>query len=175
LRRLETYYISYKGLAVGEYYYDFELRKSFFEVYENQEIADANLAIGVVFIKKETHIEITFDISGVLYLTCDRCLEIFENDFTVSQTIYVKFGDAYAEEDENLYVLPEADNDIDLSQFINELIVVNIPMRKVHPEDENGNPTCPNDVLKYINNIKNEGSISDPRWNELNKLKDGTS
>ena len=175
MRELETYNISYKGLADGEYCYDYKVGKPFFEVYENPDIKDANLDVSVVLNKKSTHIEISFDIDGQVFLTCDRCMDVFENDFETSQTIYVKFGEEYAEEDENLYVLPEADNDIDLSQFINELIVVNIPMRRVHPDDEDGNPTCPSDILKYINNIKNEGAAIDPRWNELNKLKDGTS
>ncbi len=170
------YIISYKGLAVGEYHYNYKVGNSFFEAYENQDIKGANLDVSVVLNKKNTHIEISFDISGQLLLVCDRCMEAFENDFKVVQTIYVKFGEAYAEEDENLYILPEADNDIDLSQFINELVVVNIPMRVVHPDDEEGNPTCQSDILDYINNIKNEGNtIVDPRWNELNKLKDGTS
>ena len=176
MKELETYSISYKGLAVGEYSYDYNVGNSFFEVYKNQDIKDAKLAVSVVLNKKNTHIEISFDISGQLFLVCDRCMETFENDFETSQTIYVKFGEEYAEEDENLYVLPEADNDIDLSQFINELVVVNIPMRVVHPDDEDGNPTCKSDVLNYINNIKNNGdTVVDPRWNELNKLKDGTS
>lgn len=176
MSQLKAYNISYKGLEEGEHEYNYVLRNAFFEVYENEDIQDANLNLSVLLNKKNTHIEIAFDIKGTLALKCDRCLEVFDDELEIHQTIYVKFGEAYAEEDENLYVLPESDNDINLATFINEIVVVALPMRKVHPDDEDGNPTCQNNMLDYIDNISNEGSVVvDPRWNELNKLKDGAS
>lgn len=175
MSQLNEYNISYKGLVEGEHEYNYVLRDAFFEVYENEDIHGANLDLNVLLNKKSTHIEIVFDIKGTVTLKCDRCLEVFDDELNQCQTIYIKFGEEYAEEDENLYVLPEADNDINLATFINELVVVALPMRKVHPDDEDENPTCKNNMLDYINNISNEGSVVDPRWNELNKLKDGAS
>jgi len=175
LSQLSEYNISYKGLVEGEHEFSYVLRNAFFEVYKNEDIQDANLNLGVLLNKKSTHIEITFDIKGTIALKCDRCLEAFDDELNLNQTIYVKFGEEYSEEDENLYVLPEAENDINIATFINEIVVVALPMRKVHPDDEDGNPTCQNNMLDYINNISNEGSVIDPRWNELNKLKDGAS
>jgi len=166
--------ITYKTIEYGEHTFKFDIRDSFFEKYDNADILSANLKVLVLLNKKKTHIEINFDINGIVSLACDRCLEAFDNTIKINQSIYIQFGDEGEDTDENLYFLPESEYEIDLSKFINELIVVNLPMRRVHPEDKNGNPTCPNNMLEYIKNIKNEGSI-DPRWNELNKLRDGTS
>jgi len=172
---LEEYFIFYKSLEYGEHQYNYTIKDAFFEEYNNADIKGGNLRVSVLLNKKNTHIEIYFDIKGTILLTCDRCLEMLDSEVNIKQTIYIKFGEKGSDEDENFYVLQESESEINLSEFINELIVVAIPMRKVHPEDENGNPTCPTDMLKYINNIKNDGSQIDPRWNELNKLKDGTS
>jgi len=175
LSELKEYLISYKSLEYGEHTYSYKIKDSFFEEDDDTEIIGANLDVEVLFNKKNTHIEIRFDIKGTVVLNCDRCLEAFDNDLEIQQTIYVKFGEGNSNEDENLYILPESDNEINLAEFIDELIVVSLPMRRVHKEDEDGNPTCPNNMLDYIKNIKNEGSEIDPRWNELNKLRDGTS
>jgi len=173
--QLKEYFISYKSIEYGEHRFSYKVGNSFFEVYNNTDVKGANLKSEVLLNKKNTHIEISFDINGTITLNCDRCLEPFEYTISIEQTIYIKFGTDNESEDENLYIFPETNNEIDLSEFINEFIVVALPIRKVHPEDKNGNPTCPNNMLKYINNIKNDGSEIDPRWNELNKLKDGTS
>ncbi len=175
MSQLEEYLISYKSLEYGEHQFSYSIGNSFFEVYNNTDIRGASLKVSVLLNKKNTHIEISFDIKGTVALNCDRCLDVFDNTINIEQTIYVKSGGEGSEEDENLYVLPEADNEMDLSEFIDELIDVSLPMRRVHPEDKDGNPTCPNNMLDYIKNIKNEGSEIDPRWNELNKLRDGTS
>lgn len=175
MKKVEDYKIAYKGLVDGEYQYSFNVKDSFFEDNEENEIEGADISVSVLLNKKSTHIELSFDIDGKVGLPCDRCLEIFENKIEKHQTIYIKFGEEYIEEDENLYILPETDNDINLEPFINELILVALPYRRVHKEDKNGNSTCSEGMLKYIKNVKKEGSEIDPRWNELNKLKDGTS
>ena len=173
---MDDFLIPYKGLTIGEHQYSFDIKESFFEVYHNPDINKAELKTEVLLNKKATHIELSFVIEGIVVLTCDRCLEDIKHPIEVEQNIYIKFGDEFSEEDENLYVLPETEDMIDLSVFVDELITVSIPMRKIHIEDEDGNPTCPDNMLDYIDNVKqSEGSAIDPRWNELNKLKDGTS
>ena len=174
MSRLKEFLIAYVTLKEGEHKFEYSIGDSFFEVYDNTDVKAASLNVLALLNKKNTHIEIRFVIKGNVTLECDRCLDPFKYGINIEQTVYVKFGDEESE-DENLYILPENENEIDLAEFIDELIVVNLPMRRIHPEDEDGNPTCSEKMLKFVNNINNEGSVVDPRWNELNKLKDGTS
>ena len=171
---LVEFLIPYVNLKEGEHVIVYNIGNSFFENYDNTDVKSADLNVKVLFNKKSTHIELSFEIKGIVGLDCDRCLELFNQELNINQTVYVKFGEEESK-DENLYILPLKQSELDLSEFIDELIVVNLPMRRVHPEDENGEPTCPNKMLDYIQNINNEGSVIDPRWNELNKLKDGAS
>ena len=175
MNQLEEYLVSYKSIEFGEHRFAYEIGNKFFEVYSDTDIQGASLKVLVLLNKKETHIEIDFEINGTVALSCDRCLELFDNRINIRQSIYLKSGEGNSEEDENLYFIPQSENEIDLSEFIDELIAVAIPMRRVHPENQDGEPTCINNMLDYIKNIKNEGSQVDPRWNELNKLRDGTS
>ena len=174
MSELKEYLIAYVNLKEGEHTFNYNVGDSFFENYDNTDVKSADLKVEVLFNKKSTHFEVSFVIYGNVTLDCDRCMEPFNYGLDINQTIYIKFGEEESE-DENLYILPKKQNEIDLSEFIDELIVVSLPMRRIHPEDENGESTCPNKMLDYIQNINNEGSAIDPRWNELNKLKDGTS
>ena len=171
---LIEYLIPYVNLKEGEHVFNYNIGDSFFENYDNTDVKSADLKVKVLFNKKSTHIEMSFEIKGSIDLNCDRCLELFNHELNIKQAVYVKFGEEESE-DENLYILPLKQNEVDLSEFIDELIVVNLPMRRIHLEDEMGEPTCSNKMLDYIQNINNEGLVIDPRWNELNKLKDGAS
>ena len=168
------YIVPYANLKEGEHLFNYNIGDSFFENFDDTDVKSADLKVEVLFNKKSTHFELSFEIKGYVALNCDRCLELFNHELNIIQTVYVKFGEDESG-DENLYILPLKQNEVDLSEFIDELIVVNLPMRRIHLEDEMGKPTCPTKMLDYIQNINNEGSVIDPRWNELNKLKDGAS
>ena len=179
MSELKEYLISHAGLQEGEHVFEYNIRDSFFDVYKNNDVQGAELLVRVLFNKKKTHIEISFDIDGEIALNCDRCLDLFNEKVKIRQSVFIKFKDKGSDdngsEDENLYVLPENQTEINLAEFIDELIAVNLPMRRIHPKDKDGKPTCSQKMLNYIENINNNGSQIDPRWNELNKLKDGTS
>lgn len=175
MSQLKEYLVSYKSIEYGEHTFSYKIGDAFFEVYNNTEIQKAELSADVFLNKKSTHIEIKFNIIGKVSLICDRCLDPFEESIEIEQTIYIKTEEGNSDEDENLYFIANSVNELDLSEYIDELIVVALPMRRVHREDPEGNPTCNNNMVEYIQNINNEGVKVDPRWNELNKLRDGTS
>ncbi len=173
---LKTYGIAHKGLSEGLHTFNFDIDDAFFKAFENEEIQGVDLSCQLTLDVKSTHIALNFEINGWVGLECDRCLEIYKQMVEIEQTIYVKFGESYFEEDENLYILPESDNEIDVAPFINELVVVSLPMKRVHSNDSDDEESqCKIDIQAYINNNNDNGSAIDPRWNELNKLKDGTS
>ena len=46
-----------------------------------------------------------------------------------------------------------------------------LPIQKVHPDDENGKSTCDPDMLKKIReHMVIDENITDPRWDELKNL-----
>ena len=70
--------------------------------------------------------------------------------------------------DENTY-------EIDLFHFVYESIVLALPIRIVHEDDADGNPTCDPEVMKRLEEMNAENSEeeqgTDPRWDALKNIK----
>ena len=78
--------------------------------------------------------ELHFDIKGHIVIPCDRCLDDMELPVETEDTLYVKFGEEYSEEGENLIVVPEAEGTINLAWYMYECIALTIPLKHTHPE-----------------------------------------
>ena len=86
----------------------------------------------------------------------------------------IKFGDEFNNEDEDLLILPHGDYEVNIQQYIYELVVLSVPPKRIHPGVEDG--TLESDVLDKLEELslknqkkKNEDDI-DPRWDKLKNL-----
>ena len=137
--------------------------------------------------------ELNFQSHGVVVVLCDRCLDEMDQEVTSTDKIFVKFGAEYADEGDNLIIVPEEDGDINVAWIMYEFIALAIPMKHVHapgkcnkamsgklnkylrtsaddeedlePVDDDADATDENDVVEEV-----EEKPIDPRWNELKKL-----
>lgn len=168
---LSEYIISHVGLKEGEHVFDFEINNQFFESFELSEIKKGCLKAEVVLNKKAHVIELDFSITGHVYVPCDRCTENFEMPLSSTNRLLVKFGEDRSEENDELIVLSISDDEINVAQYLYEFIHLAIPYKRIHPEDENGETTCNEEMLEQIEEhlYTREESV-DPRWNELKKL-----
>jgi uncharacterized protein len=82
----------------------------------------------------------------------------------------VKFGSGFFEEDDEIQVIPEGETHFDVSPFIYEYIHLLLPIRKVHPEDENGESRCNGEVVGRLDAPLADPE-PDPRWEALKKLR----
>lgn len=160
------YTISFSGLVIGEYEFDFEVDKTLFEEYENEDILNADVSLNVLLKKEERMMSFDFSFEGVLNVLCDRCLDPLDIDVRGVNTLFVKFGEENKEEDDDVIIISNKENKIDLSQYIYEYILMQKPMRCVHKEGE-----CNKDMLERINKIENNNESIDPRWESLKDIK----
>ena len=86
--------------------------------------------------------------------------------------LVVKFGDEYSEDDD-LVTIDEDEGVLDVSWFIYETIVLNIPIKHVHAPGK-----CNRDMMKALeahsatrSGVEMEETM-DPRWSELLKIKE---
>ena len=89
-------------------------------------------------------------------------------------TLYVKFGEEYSEEGENLIVVPEAEGTINLAWYMYECIALTIPLKHTHPEGM-CNPEMETLLKAHSaasDKISGDEEPVDPRWNALKKLKE---
>ena len=92
---------------------------------------------------KTTHqLDLKAEISGIIFLECDRCLDRFEKKFTTSfQLIFVQQThreEAFSEEDIRSY--SSHMKSVDITTDIREAVILTVPMRKL--PDENPDGSC---------------------------------
>ncbi|MBN2635960.1 MAG: DUF177 domain-containing protein [Prolixibacteraceae bacterium] len=169
------YNIEFKGLKEGVHEFDFDVDKKFFGYFEGSLVNKGEAKINVLLEKRSTFIKIHLKINGLVELVCDRCLENYMQEVTNEAELFVKFGEESFDEDENvIWVLPE-EHAINLAQPIYEYLSLGIPMRHIHPKNENGKRKCNLEMLKklkkFMYSTEDEDESTDPRWDALKKLR----
>ena len=159
------------GLKGGPNLVEFEIGNEFFEQFEDSEVKEGRLIANIELDKRSSHIDISIRISGMVKICCDRCLEMFLQPVDSMNRLLVKFGKRMEDIDPDIITLPAEQNELDLKQHIYEFIHLALPIKRVHPDDENGESTCDPYMLKkldeFLIDVVNE---NDPRWDELKKL-----
>ncbi len=171
---LDQFSINFINLSLGIHAFEFDLDEQFFEVYEEDEISKARVKVLVSLEKQERMLVLYFDIKGSVNVMCDRCLDQFEQPVTGEARLIVKFGDSYSEESDEVVVIPESDYKLNVSQYIYEFINLFLPIKRVHPNDEQGVSKC---NPEFVNRLKGpeEYETTDPRWDVLKLLQKSDS
>ena len=166
---LADFTIPYVGLSLGNHTFDFEVNNTFFEHFEYSEIKKGKVHVEVNLERQERMLIFGFKIQGTVEVTCDRCLDVFDHPVNGHEKLIVKFGHERLEESEDVLMVPQTDYQIDLAPLIYEYINLLLPIRHVHPQNENGEYACDPEVTRFITEIP-EHEDTDPRWEALRGL-----
>ncbi len=169
VKKNSDFIIPFKGLEPGEHHYDFKIEKAFFESYDLLNIRDGQLKLSVILEKESNLMVFLFHFDGQVMLQCDRCLEDYSQPLAGDFRLIVKFAAKDEEISDEMITIPFEENRIDLKQYIYEYINLMLPIKRVHPDDENGNSTCKPEMLARLD--KHTEHTIDPRWEALKKLK----
>ncbi|PKD21938.1 DNA-binding protein [Salegentibacter salinarum] len=175
MRKLAAYTIPFVGLKLGKHQFEYEIDNEFFEHFEYDDLNSANVKVDLLLEKKTTMMELTFKASGAINVNCDITNEPYDQPIDGSLFLVIKFGDEFNDENEDLLILPHGEFEVNVQQYIYELIVLSIPLKRVHPGVEDG--TLESDVLDKLeelsinnNENKNDEDEIDPRWDKLKNL-----
>jgi uncharacterized metal-binding protein YceD (DUF177 family) len=169
------YLIPFVGLKIGKHSFDFQIDKTFFTHFEYDDFESCDINVNVKLEKKSTMLELHFKHKGTIKVPCDLTSEVFDLAIKSKLRLIVQFGDEFNDDNEELLILPHGEYQIDVSQYIYEMIVLSIPLKRIHPGVKDG--TLQSEALKKleslsvkkVNEQKKEETI-DPRWEELKKL-----
>lgn len=169
------YSIPLAGLKEGRYTYDFEIGDDFFKTFEESEIRRGKMRADVTLDRRSAHLELTIKIRGTAEVVCDRCLEMFSIPVSCTNRLFVKQGKEWDETDPDMVTMALDEHELDMSQYFYEYIHLALPIKRIHPDDKEGNSTCDPEMLKKMDSylIAGEGD-TDPRWEKLKKLKDNS-
>jgi uncharacterized metal-binding protein YceD (DUF177 family) len=166
-----SYTIPLSGLKEGHHTIDFEIDNEFFELFEESEVKEGSLIAKIEMDKRSIHSDLVIMISGSVRICCDRCLEMFYQPVVCENRLLITFGKSMDDIDPDILSVPVDENELDLQQHIYEFIHLALPIKRVHPNDNNGNSTCDPVMLKKLEELIVEEEVeTDPRWDELKKL-----
>ena len=181
MERENQYIIPLDGLEEKEYSFDFKADDAFFQSYGSGDIEGGDVDVKVTLLKKKTSMLLNFDLSGTVKLTCDRCLELYEQPIEINDDVLVNYGDeTNFDTNSDAVTLSREATSIDVSSFIYEYSHFALPIAHYHPDDANGNPTCNPKMMELIDKYKVEATEKtedaiDPRWEALRELKNNNN
>jgi len=176
MKPLKTFTIPFVGLKLGSHHFEYEIEQAFFEHFEYEDFNNVNVLVNVVLEKKTTLLELHFKISGFVNINCDLTNEPYNQNIKNEFDLVVKFGDEFNDEHVDILIIPHGTYEINIQQYIYELIVLSVPIKRIHPGVEDG--TLQSDILEKLDELSprlnEEKEIKDedidPRWNTLKKL-----
>jgi len=173
MKKLKEYSIPFAGLKPGEHRFDYEIGKAFFEDFNFDEFNDASVQVQVVLDKRSTLLELEFNASGTVNVPCDISSEPYDQKIKSSLHLVVKFGEEYNDENEEILIIPHGEHQIQIAQYIYEMIILAVPAKRIHPGIEDG--TLDSDIVKKLKELQpkeenDNDTETDPRWDSLRKL-----
>lgn len=181
MKTLKKFTINYASLADGEHLFDYQVDNKFLKHFESALVQEGNIEVHLSMLKFMDSLELNFQINGSVLVPCDVCIEEFDLQIVGHECIAVKIVSEIPlnNNEYNIIYLEESSSSVNIAEMLYELIMLSIPMKKVHPIDKNGQATCETSILQYLNKkeetiaaetAENENNIS-PVWDELKKLK----
>jgi uncharacterized metal-binding protein YceD (DUF177 family) len=177
MKQLNEFLIPFVGLKLGKHQFEYQINIAFFKHFGFEEYEDADITVHVVFDKKTTMLELHFKHKGTVNVPCDVTGEMFDLPIKGNMRLVVQFGEEYNDDNDELLILPHGEHQINISQVIYEMIVLSVPLKRVHPGVIDG--SLKSAALDKLNEIRvdetteieeKEEENTDPRWDELKKL-----
>jgi uncharacterized metal-binding protein YceD (DUF177 family) len=176
----KEFLIPFIGLKLGKHHFEYQVSNAFFEIFDYHEFQNSDIKVNVVLEKKSTLLELTFKHKGTVNVPCDLTSEDFDLPIKGGMKLIVRFGDVYNDDNEELLILPFGEFQLDVTQYIYEMIVLSVPLKRIHPGIKDGSLNT--EALTRLNELtlkelkeeqeeefKEEEDI-DPRWDKLKKL-----
>lgn len=174
MKDLKDFNIPFVGLKLGSHLFEYKIDRAFFEAFNFDEYANAAISVEVDFLKKTTLLELDIHVKGTVNVPCDITNIAFDQPLDGTLHLVVKFGPEFNDDNEDILILPHEEYQVNIGQYIYELVVLSVPTKRIHPKVEDG--TMESKALDKLNElqIETEKTVEetdiDPRWDKLKDL-----
>ncbi|NDV84440.1 DUF177 domain-containing protein [Bacteroides sp. 51] len=189
--KFDKYRIDLRGMNADAETHEFLLDNLFFANIDGPEVQKGKLKVVLSVKKTSRAFDLDFQIEGIVFVPCDRCLDDVELPINTSEKLVVKLGREHGSEGDNIIIVPEDEGDINVAWLIYEFIALAIPMKHVHAPgkcnkgvtgklskhlrgsaDEDKDEDMDDMSDEVITDDEETEAPTDPRWNELKKILD---
>ena len=131
-----AYTIDLKAIRTEPVTLNFFLNKEFFSQIPQGQIEDGTAEATVCVTPQHNSFKMEFSLNGKVTVACDRCLGALSKEVDAHDTLIAQWGEADEDEGEGTVIVAKGDGLYDAADFLYELIVLNLPMRLIHNENE---------------------------------------
>lgn len=169
----KEFIIPFSGLKQGKHEFEYTIENTFFESFEYDEFNGADIKLDVTLNKMSTMMELEMKARGTVNVNCDLTSEPYDQKIKADLELVVKFGDEYNNDNDEILIIPHSEYQINIAQYVYEMLVLSVPLKKVHPGVLDG--TLQSEVLDKLEELqpkdtKENKEDIDPRWDALKKL-----
>ncbi|ADY29098.1 YceD family protein [Cellulophaga lytica] len=173
MMKLKEYSIPFSGLKQGKHSFEYNIDNKFFESFEYNEFNDANIHVEVQLNKMSTMLELEMKAEGTVNVFCDVSSEAYDQPINSTLELVVKFGEEYNDENEEILIIPHGEHQVNISQYLYEMLVLAVPSKRIHPGVLDG--TLRSKAVDKLQELqpkeeKENKEDIDPRWDALKKL-----
>lgn len=183
--KFELYKIDLKNLTPGVHEFDYLLEDKFFVDIDGDQVHKGKVQVHLTLKRTSMMFELNFHLEGTVVVPCDRCLDDMDQPIKTDGRLIVKFGSEYAEESDEILIVPEDDGTLNIAWFLYEFVVLAIPIKHVH-EPGKCNKFMSAKLRKHQarrladdeedfddmmdDEVSGQDGFTDPRWDALKGL-----
>ncbi len=172
MKDLKEFIIPFVGLKEGEHLFEYSIENKFFDAYNFEEYNSSKVKVHLTFVKKSTLFELHFKALGAVEVPCDITNELYFQNLEADLNLVIKFGPEFNDDNDEILILPHEAYQVNISQYIYEMIVLAVPNKRIHPKVLDG--TMESEALNKLKEleVKEEKTVetTDPRWDKLKDL-----
>lgn len=143
----KNYTIDYQGLSLGEHHISFDFSDDLFAIWSESPIEKGDGHVEIDMVRHASFLELDVRIRGVVELECDRCTDVYDQPIDFEGSVVVKIDEQTQREESDGDIMWIAQNEkLDLTQWIYESVLLNLPLQRVHTDQND----CNAEVIKYI-------------------------
>ena len=190
--KYSQYKIDLENLLDETTTYSYVLDQKFFDAIDHEEVRKGNVKAELTVRRTVDAFEFNFHLIGTIQIPCDRCLDEMNQEIDTTNRLIVKLGEEYSEDSDELVTIPQDEGAINIAWYLYEFIVLDIPIKHVHEQGKCNKAMVSkyrqhqavsisdgddeDDLLDDDINVDDSSDDSseensDPRWDELKKLK----
>ncbi|MDR1738945.1 MAG: DUF177 domain-containing protein [Candidatus Symbiothrix sp.] len=187
--KFDTYKVDLKGMQQDQQVIEYLLDSNFFANIGGEDVQNGKIKVQLTVNKVGGAYQMDFSLNGSIMIPCDRCLDDMDFPIETTSRLTVKFGKDYAEESDEIIVVPESEGVINLAWFLYEFVALAIPIKHVHAPgkcnkqmaaklrkhsatvDGDDSDAFEPDYEEDIDIADEEEDKTDPRWDALKSLK----
>ena len=163
------YNIRISGNKNGKHDYFFNVDEKFFERFVGHDITKAQIEIIATLWNNNDKLKLSLNINGFIYgLLCDLCASEIDVKISNSLSVLLQFSQEKIEDTDEIMYVQTNQNKIDISHLIYEGVILSIPTTIKHLNESE----CNKETILLLKKYSEKDKRTDPRWEQLNKLKD---